>query len=211
MLEIINLQCDRGDRKLFSGLGFKLEPGELLHLHGSNGSGKTTLLRTLCGLILPTDGDIRWMDESIYQQRDEFYRHLLYIGHKNAIKDELSAVENLQISMKLKGFYLNEDHAWDTLQTMGLHGHEDLPTKYLSQGQKRRVVLAQLAISQAKLWILDEPFVALDKMAVGHLQSIIEKHVDNGGMVVITTHQEVTLTQGAVRELQLGIGVQGHA
>ncbi len=210
MLEILNLQCDRGDRKLFTGLGFKLDPGELLHLHGSNGSGKTTLLRTLCGLILPTEGDIRWMSESIYQQRDEFYRHLLYIGHKNAIKDELSAVENLLISMKLKGVHLKEDRAWDTLQMMGLHGHEDLPTKYLSQGQKRRVILAQLAISQAKLWILDEPFVALDKMAVGHLQSIIEKHIQNGGMAVITTHQEVTLTQGAVRELQLGVGDQGH-
>ena len=211
MLEIIDLQCDRGDRRLFNGLSFKLSPGELLHLHGHNGSGKTTLLRTLCGLILPTDGQIQWDGESIFSQREEFYSQLLYIGHKNSIKDDLSAVENLIILSQLKEIEVTEEQAWEVLEGMGLYGHEDLPTKYLSQGQKRRVVLSQLVVSNAKLWVLDEPFVALDKVAVGHLQNMIEKHVESGGMVVITTHQEVALTDGAVKQLQLGVGEQGHA
>ncbi len=211
MLEIINLQCERGDRRLFSGLNCALSSGELLHLHGHNGSGKTTLLRTLCGLILPTEGEIHWNGESILKQRDEFHQHLLYIGHKNSIKDDLSAVENLMFSAQLKGWAIDEEKAWHTLESVGLYGHEDLPTKYLSQGQKRRVTLAQLMVTSARLWVLDEPFVALDKVAVGQLQALIETHVDGGGMVVMTTHQEVSLTQGAVRQLQLGVGECGHA
>ncbi|MES9876357.1 MAG: cytochrome c biogenesis heme-transporting ATPase CcmA [Candidatus Sedimenticola sp. 1PA] len=204
MLEVVDLECMRGDRRLLTGLSFKLEPGELLHLHGHNGSGKTTLMRTVCGLIQPTEGEIRWDGEDIREQSDEFNRDLVYIGHKNGIKDDLNGIENLRICSVLDGIRISEQQAWDALEKMGLRGHEDLPARVLSQGQKRRVALARLLTHDAKLWILDEPFTALDKAAVEFLQSVIRDHVAGGGMVILTTHQDVSLTQGHARQLQLG-------
>jgi heme exporter protein A len=204
MLEVVNLECQRGDRRLFTDLGFSLEKGELLHLHGHNGSGKTTLLRTICGLIQPTQGEVRWDGANIRELREEFSRDLVYVGHKNGIKDDLTGVENLRISCALDGIPISQEQAWDALERMGLQGHEDLPTKVLSQGQKRRVSLARLLVNRSPIWILDEPFTALDKAAVGMLQSVISGHVQEGGMVILTTHQEVSLTQGQVKQLQLG-------
>jgi heme exporter protein A len=204
MLEVVNLECQRGDRRLFTDLSFSLEKGELLHLHGHNGSGKTTLLRTICGLIQPTEGEVRWDGTDIRELREEFSRDLVYVGHKNGIKDDLSGLENLRISCALDGAPISAEQAWDALERMGLRGHEDLPTKVLSQGQKRRVSLARLLVNRSRIWILDEPFTALDKAAVGMLQSVISGHVQQGGMVILTTHQEVSLTQGEVKQLQLG-------
>jgi heme exporter protein A len=204
MLEVVNLECQRGDRRLFTDLGFSLEKGELLHLHGHNGSGKTTLLRTICGLIQPTQGEVRWDGTDIRELREEFSRELVYVGHKNGIKDDLTGVENLRISCALDGIPISGEQAWDALERMGLQGHEDLPTKVLSQGQKRRVSLARLLVNRSRIWVLDEPFTALDKAAVGMLQSVISNHVQEGGMVILTTHQEVSLTQGQVKQLQLG-------
>ena len=190
---------------MFTGLGFSLQKGELLHLHGRNGSGKTTLLRTVCGLIQPTAGEVRWAGNNIRELREEFSAEVTYIGHKSGIKDDLTGVENLRISSTLDGVPLDERQAWEALERIGLKGHEDLPTKVLSQGQKRRVGLARLLVSKAPLWILDEPFTALDSMAVGMLQTVIREHVDRGGLAILTTHQEVSLTQGRVQQLQLGI------
>ncbi len=204
MLKIDNLAAERGDRRLFSQISLELNGGEMLHLHGENGAGKTTLLRMLCGLFEPTEGEILWNGSDIYQLREEFTTHLLYIGHKGGIKDDLTALENLQISSTLNGDPLEERQAWNALATMGLRGFEDLPTKLLSQGQKRRVALAQLLTSHCKLWILDEPFVALDLGAVADLQQIIAAHIANSGMVVLTTHQQVSLTQGEIKQLWLG-------
>jgi heme exporter protein A len=204
MLEVADLECVRGDRRLFSGLSFTLEPGELLHLHGHNGSGKTTLMRTVCGLIRQTRGEIRWQGEEIRSRVEEFNRELVYIGHKNGIKDDLNGVENLRVASVLDGVRINERQAWDALERIGLRGHEDLPTRVLSQGQKRRVALARLLTHDARLWVLDEPFTALDKAAVEFLQSVIQEHVGNGGMVILTTHQEVSLTRGHPKQLQLG-------
>jgi heme exporter protein A len=209
MLEVVDLECTRGDRKLFSGLGFSLVEGELLHLFGHNGSGKTTLMRTLCGLIQQSAGEVLWNGTPIRKQGEEFTREVIYIGHKNGIKDDLTGVENLRISSTLDGFPVSEEEAWDALERMGLRGHEDLPTRVLSQGQKRRVALARLLVNRAKLWVLDEPFTALDKAAVEYLQEIIRSHLDRGGMVILTTHQEVRITQGQVRELQLGWKEEG--
>ncbi len=203
-LEIRNLACVRDDRVLFDALELTLESGEVLLIEGRNGSGKTTLLRTVCGLLAPSEGDVLWSGEPIRKLAEEYTRDLLYIGHKPGIKEDLSGVENLRIASVLDGVELDEQTAWEALERMGLAGHEDLPTKVLSQGQKRRVALARLLVSRARLWVLDEPFTALDKTAVGFLQSIIQKHVENGGMVMLTTHQEVSLTQGEVRRLHLG-------
>ncbi len=210
MLEVCDLECIRGDRRLFHGLAFSIGEGELLHLHGHNGSGKTTLLRTLCGLILPSGGEVRWNGEDIRGLREEYAGQLTYIGHKRAIKDDLNGVENLRVACTLDGVETTDEQLWNALDRLGLRGFEDLPTKVLSQGQKRRVGLARLLLNRAQLWVLDEPFNALDKAAVGLLQGVIREHVAKGGMVILTTHQEVSLTQGEVRNLQLGVGEKGH-
>ena len=210
MLEVSELECVRGDRRLFADLSFSLEYGELLYLHGHNGSGKTTLMRAICGLFHPSAGEIRWSGESIRELSEEYTREVIYIGHKNGIKDDLTALENLQILSTLDGVHLSEEQAWDSLERIGLRGYEDLPTQVLSQGQKRRVALARLLAHKAKLWILDEPFTALDKDAVALLQEVIRAHVDGGGMALLTTHQEVQLTDGQVKRLELGSGGQGH-
>ena len=204
MLEVSHLSCVRGDRRLFREIGFTLEAGELLYLHGHNGSGKTTLLRAVCGLILPDEGEVRWNGEDVRALREDFTRDVLYLGHKNGIKGDLTGVENLRIAAVLDGFDVSEKTAWDALERIGLDGHEDLPARVLSQGQQRRVALARLLVNRAKLWVLDEPFVALDKMAVELLQSVIRDHLASGGMVMLTTHQEVPLTSGHSKHLKLG-------
>lgn len=203
MLEVSDLECRRGDRTLFTGLSFDLGPGTLLHVRGRNGSGKTTLLRALCGLLTPEAGEIRWRGESTRRLGEDFHRDLLYFGHLNGIKHDLTGIENLRIAVLLDGDPLDEAALLDALEQMGLAGIEDLPTKVLSQGQKKRVALSRLLLSGAPLWILDEPFTALDADAVDLLQMLIARHVADDGMVILTTHQEVALTSGQIRRLHL--------
>ena len=203
MLEVRELECVRGDHRLFKGLNFTLQPGELLHLRGSNGAGKTSLLRTICGLMAPADGEVLWNSENIRSLREEYNRGLTYLGHFNGIKGELSALENLQASCALSGSRTSENQMLDALQRIGLGGREDLPTKVLSQGQKRRVALARLLISETTLWVLDEPFTALDVHAVELLKGLISDHVKNQGMVILTTHQYVEIDAGLIKEVDL--------
>lgn len=205
MLEVKALACVRNDQRLFADLNLRLESGQLLLVEGRNGSGKTTLLRTLCGLMWPGEGEVLWQGASIRKLAEEFARDVLYIGHKPGIKEELTAVENLRIASVLDGFALSERAAWEALGRIGLTGHEDLPAKMLSQGQKRRVALARLLVSQARLWILDEPFTALDKGAVADLQGVIRAHLAGGGMVILTTHQDVALMADDIQRLHLGV------
>lgn len=204
VLTVYKLSCIRGDRTLFRDLSFKLGQGQLLHIKGPNGSGKTTLLRAICGLFLPQQGDILWNNTNTRSLDEDYRREFLYLGHLNGIKDDLSAVENIRISTRLNGNRVGEEQIYSALGRMGLAGFEELPTKMLSQGQKRRVALTRLPLSSAPLWILDEPFVALDTDAVQFLQSVISDKLQNGGMVLLTTHQEITLTVGEIRQLQLG-------
>ncbi|HHJ18730.1 MAG TPA: cytochrome c biogenesis heme-transporting ATPase CcmA [Gammaproteobacteria bacterium] len=204
MLQTHDLCCQRGDRLLFEDINFSVSAGALLYIEGHNGSGKTTLLRTLCGLFLPERGTVLWNHTDTRKLGDEFREKLLYLGHHNGIKNDLTAIENLTFSTALNGESASESSIWAALETIGLRGFEDLPTKMLSQGQKRRVALAQLLLSQASLWILDEPFTALDVAAVDMLQGILARHIANGGIVVLTTHQEVALTSGQVQRLKLG-------
>ncbi|HOI52396.1 MAG TPA: cytochrome c biogenesis heme-transporting ATPase CcmA [Azonexus sp.] len=204
MLEADNLECVRGERRLFAGLSFKLEAGELLYLQGRNGAGKTSLLRMLIGLLPPEAGDIRWQGETIRRRRDDYHAALCYLGHLNAIKEELTPLENLLAGARLAGETLSEDDAIDALEQVGLAGREDLACKYLSQGQKRRVALARLVIDRRPLWILDEPFVALDVGAVDWLAGVISAHLQRGGMAVMTTHQPVAIPAGTVRERRIG-------
>ncbi len=203
MLEAQSLTCERGDRLLFEDLSFTLEPGSLLHVLGRNGSGKTTLLRALCGLFLPTRGAVRWQGHDVHALDEEARRDLLYLGHLNGIKLDLTAEENLRVAVALDEDGVGERDIGEALVEIGLGGFEDLPAKVLSQGQKRRVALARLLLTRTRLWVLDEPFTALDVAAVEQLQSIIAAFVARGGSVVLTTHQEVPLTSGQIQRLHL--------
>ncbi|WP_200279673.1 cytochrome c biogenesis heme-transporting ATPase CcmA [Rhabdochromatium marinum] len=202
-LEVSALSCRRGDRRLFSALDLQLAPGQLLHLRGSNGSGKTTLLRALCGLLRPESGQIRWRGATIEQLAEDYYRDLLYLGHLNGIKGDLTGMENLRIAARLAGHPCNSADIRTALERIGLGGFADLPCRMLSQGQKKRVALARLLLSQAPLWILDEPFTALDVDAVAWLEELIGTHVEAGGLVVLTTHQALTLAVGQSWQLNL--------
>lgn len=206
MLEVSNLACSRGDHRLFSGLSFALQPGQIMQVQGENGSGKTSLLRTLCGFLMPDEGDILWNGGDIRELEEEYYADMLYLGHLNAIKDELSGLENLRISAGLSGIELDEKEAVAALRRMGLKGRELLPTKVLSQGQRRRVALARLLVSDAKLWVLDEPLAALDVGAVALIQELIAEHLSRQGMVIFTTHQPLLVDGMELRTLTLSRG-----
>ncbi len=203
MLEVSNLACSRGDHLLFSDLNFSLSAGELLQVQGANGSGKTSLLRTLCGFMMPVAGEIRWRGQNIRELGDTFYAEMIYLGHLNAIKDELNALENLRISAGLAGCKVDDKQVIAALRRMGLRGRETLPVKVLSQGQRRRVALARLLLSNASLWILDEPLTALDVGAVGLMQELIGEHLLSNGMVIYTTHQPLEVAGVATRWLAL--------
>lgn len=203
MLEVSDLDCIRGEKRLFAGVGFRLAGGELLSLQGKNGSGKTSLLRMLCGLAPPATGRIEWHGEPIAKLGAAYRRTLCYLGHHNAIKEELTPLENLLASARLADEVLDTGHALAALEQLGLAGREDLPCRYLSQGQKRRVALARLVHERRPLWLLDEPFVALDAAAVELIAGLISGHLQHGGLVVLTTHQAVDIPAASVRELVL--------
>jgi heme exporter protein A len=204
MLEVADLACRRGERLLFNSLSFQLREHTLLHVRGRNGSGKTTLLRALCGLLRPEAGSIRWRGDCIRELSEDYNRDLLYFGHLNGIKADLTGLENLRIASTLDQDPVDASAILNALAQIGLEGFEDLPTRMLSQGQKKRVALARLILSKAPLWILDEPFTALDVDAVDLLQQLIAAQVARGGAVILTTHQEVPLTSGAIQRLTLG-------
>lgn len=193
MLEVSALCCRRGDRCLFSALDFQLEPGQLLHPRGANGSGKTTLLRALCGLLRPESGQIRWRGEPIERLAEDYFRDFLYLGHLNGIKGDLTGRENLRLATRLAGRRARGAELDAALSRMGLAAIGDLPARMFSQGQKKRLALARLLLSDAPLWILDEPFTALDSDAVALLDALILAHIDGGGLAVLTTHQPLTL------------------
>jgi heme exporter protein A len=204
VLEASNLDCLRGGRTLFRGLSFSLQGGELLRIAGANGSGKTTLLKILCGLLEPDAGEVRWQGTPIRQLREDYSRHLVYLGHAPAVKDDLSAAENLTVACTLAGRTASPQQAQEALERYGLPATA-VAIRRLSQGQRRRAALARLLLSaDAPLWLLDEPFAALDATAARFTQELIASHVAQGGAAIYTTHQEADIGAAVLRVIELG-------
>lgn len=202
VLEAIEVSCVRGDRPLFRPLSFSLASGELLHIRGHNGRGKTTLLRSLCGLSLPANGEIRWQGQAIRALDEDYGQYLAYIGHLNALQAELSAWENLRASTCLHLCTTTTSAIGEALAYVGLEAVSALSTKALSQGQKRRLALARLLLLAKPLWILDEPFTSLDVQSIRIIANLLTRHLTQGGMVVMASHQELPLGQ-ASRQIDL--------
>ena len=199
LLSVIDLECIRGDNLLFSGLDFKLYEGQLMQVEGANGSGKTSLLRILAGLSLSSEGQVLWDGKDILKQRSLYFSKVAYLGHTLGVKSDLSPVENLKISLALAGFPFEETAVYRALEQTGLSGKEDVPARSLSAGQKQRVALARLLACPAKLWIMDEPFTALDASGVSLVRALLETHLRRGGLVVLTSHQAVEVRGDVVR------------
>ena len=202
-LEVRSLTCERGLKTLFQGVDFDLSAGQWLHLEGANGVGKTSLLRILCGLAPAAGGEMRWRGLPLTHPDSTYRQERLFMGHQLALKEELSALENLLCDAALSGQPLTHPEALEALAEQGLAGREHLPLRVLSQGQKRRCALARLRPGQHPLWLLDEPFVALDAAALERLRDQLSRHVALGGAVLYTSHQAVTL-QGEGRSYRLG-------
>jgi heme exporter protein A len=193
----------RGDRLLFSNVGFSLTPGTFLQLTGPNGSGKTSLLRILCALLMPDSGEIRWQGTQIRSLGEEYCRSVTYIGHRTAVKEELSSLENLRISNGLTGTEITSAEAQKALARLGLAGRENLPARFLSEGQRRRSALARLITCNTKLWLLDEVLASLDHSAGTVIESMIGEHLNKGGIAIVATHQELHITAGSFQRLEL--------
>lgn len=186
MLAVKRLHFERNDNPIFSDINFALKPGEMLQVMGENGVGKTTLLRTLCGLQNPTQGEILWQQKSIKYNRDNYLRDMIYIGHRLSVKNKLTVRENMQ------WMHVGAQHVasmFDVLLKINLTDYENNLAENLSAGQQRRLALAKLLLLKAKLWILDEPFNALDSKGVELVKEMFTQHLADNGMIVFTSHQ----------------------
>lgn len=199
MLEAVKLSSERDDRPLFCGLSFRVDAGDWVQITGGNGAGKTTLLRILTGLSRPDGGEVLWQGQPIARVREDYHQQLLWIGHKPGVQGRLSALENLRF------FHPDGDeaHCIEALEQAGLAGFEDVQVQQLSAGQARRVALARLWLSRAALWVLDEPFTAIDACGVASMTRRMEQHVAQGGAIILTTHQPLNAPDVDVRRIAL--------
>jgi heme exporter protein A len=204
-LQAQGLTITRGGRQLFRSLALTVTPGDALRIAGGNGAGKTSLLRIVAGLLSPESGQVSWNGAPVSKQRDQFQAQMIYIGHQNGIKDDLTPCENLLFAASLAGRRIGADSAYQTLDQTGLGALADRPCKTLSQGQKRKVALARLQCSGAvPLWILDEPLTALDPEAQQQLTALLHRHLAGNGMLIYTTHQDLVLTTRSHAVIDLG-------
>ena len=203
MLQVQNLAARRGDELLFSQLSFSVAPGEALLVSGPNGSGKTTLLRILAGLTHPADGTVTWRGERVRVFDAPLRAQSVFVGHASALKDELTALENLAALAGLHGSSATLEQLHGALSAWTLSRQSGLPARVLSQGQRRRVGLARLRLAQRTLWILDEPTSALDESGIATLCTVVGEHLSGGGLAVIATHQPLDLGSGVAHTLRL--------
>ncbi len=201
LLSANGLTCIREDRVLFEALNFSVFSGNIIQVEGPNGSGKTSLLRILAGLSQPYDGTVLFREQNITEQSDEFHQNLLYIGHLPGVKGEITAQENLEFTLALHGNDVST--AEETLEKVNLLGFENALASHLSAGQHRRISLARLWQSTAPIWILDEPFTAIDKRGVEKLEQLFLAHAQRGGCVILTTHQDLSFPEDKVKKITL--------
>lgn len=202
LLEGAGLACYRGEMTLFESLNLRVEAGEMLRIEGANGSGKTSLLRILAGLSRPDEGVVTWKGQDILRHAQAFHGALGYLGHLLGLKQDLSVQENLRMMLALRGQKRTQVDVLDVLERVGLADRSDLRVRLLSQGQRQRTAFAALILSHSILWILDEPFTALDKSGIALVESLLDAHLDQGGMVILTSHQMLS-TRSRVRILEL--------
>ena len=201
-LEAHDLMCIRDDRTLFENLSFRVSPGEVLLLKGRNGSGKTSLLRILCGIRLPEAGKLTWDGEDIFELGPDYHAYTAYVGHRDGVKLDLTATENLAMAKGLGD--PNDDITIDeALERVDLSGFEDRLARNCSAGQQRRLALARLLVTRARLWIIDEPFTSLETHGISVVESLFIHHVANGGMLAMTSHHAVNLDTAAVHRINL--------
>lgn len=202
-LSFDKLGCSKGGRQLFQNVNCQLKAGNWLYVAGANGVGKTSLLRMVCGLSPVESGEIQWNGLSIDQQRDIYRQDLCYLGHLNALQESMTVSENLTFSTALGGRSLDTQRMQNILTRFGVGGRSQQLARHLSQGQKRRVALSRLALSPARLWVLDEPFVAMDEAGIKMLANLIANHLATGGMAVLTSHQQVPIGNVPAQVLEL--------
>ena len=197
-LRLESITCVRGDRTLFEELNLEIKPGSILRISGDNGSGKSSLLRILCGLLTPHAGKVFWGSDPITEDRDQFHGELIYLGHIPALKADFSAIENLMSLALLGGQSISNEEAINALREAGLDRQAHRFIRTLSQGQKQRIALSRLLLPQPKsIWILDEPFNALDRDANRALQNLLINHVNRGGIVALSSHQDLQIDDNA--------------
>lgn len=204
-LSFSSLSFERDDTPVFSGVSGELWPGDMLQVEGPNGCGKTTLLRILATSLTPTEGGIVWQQQPLRKVRQDYLNDLLFIGHQPAVKQGLSALENLRFWRVITPCKDTMSDS-EALAKMGLYGYEDIPCFSLSAGQLRRVALTRLLISCATIWLLDEPFTAIDKQGVADISALLNEHVEQGGIVVVSTHQDLGLNK--VKHLDLSVAAE---
>jgi heme exporter protein A len=197
-LRLESITCVRGGRTLFEELNLEIKPGSILRISGDNGSGKSSLLRILCGLLTPHAGKVFWGSDPITEDRDQFHGELIYLGHIPALKADFSAIENLMSLALLGGQSISNEEAMNALREAGLDRQAHRFIRTLSQGQKQRIALSRLLLPQPKsIWILDEPFNALDRDANRALQNLLINHVNRGGIVALSSHQDLQIDDNA--------------
>ncbi len=201
LFELRNFACERDERLLFAGLNAAFAAGQVVQVLGPNGSGKTSLLRILAGISADYQGEIRWRGQPLAKVAWEFASDLLYLGHLPGIKKSLTPLENLRWYAAIQGS-VADDSLLQALAEVNLAGYEDTLCYQLSAGQLRRVALARLAFSRATLWILDEPFTALDKKGVAQLEARLASHAAAGGLVLVTSHQDIHVPHLQLLDLQ---------
>lgn len=186
---------------MFEDLCFEFGPGDIVQIEGPNGVGKTSLLRILAGLSLPYEGSVKYKQQPIADCREQYNQDLVYLGHLPGVKGEMTAQENLEFNLALQG--LDPGSAQQDLSKVNLLGFEDALASHLSAGQHRRIALARLWQTRAQVWILDEPFTAIDKDGVAKLERLFVEHAKQGGCVILTTHQDLSIAPALVKKISL--------